>query len=168
MTEPRIELAMLTSVPVEEVVALLNEPRNARHMPLAGEPFTLPAAAAWVAAKDAQWAEHGYGPWAVMVDERFVGWGGFQREEAGADLGLVLAPAHWGLGAAVARRMLRVGFEELGLEDVLVALPHSRTSPDRALARWGFTPEGETVFGDVVFRQYRLSARDWRATLGGR
>ncbi len=137
MTAPRIELTRLTGVPVEEVAALLNEPRNAPHMPLVGEPFTVPAAEAWVGAKDAQWAEHGYGPWAVMVDDRFVGWGGFQHEEAGADL-------------------------------ALVALPYSRTSPDRALARWGFEPAGETTFGEVVFRQYRLTADDWRAALGGR
>lgn len=168
MTAPRIELTRLTGVPVEEVAALLNEPRNARHMPLVGEPFTVPAAEAWVGAKDAQWAEHGYGPWAVMVDDRFVGWGGFQHEEAGADLALVLDPAHWGLGAAVARRMLQIGFEQLGLPAVLVALPYSRTSPDRALARWGFEPAGETTFGEVVFRQYLLTADDWRAALGGR
>lgn len=42
-------------MPAAEVVALLNEPRNSRHMPMASI-STLESAAAWVAAKDGQWA----------------------------------------------------------------------------------------------------------------
>ena len=80
----RIEFVRLTEVPLAPVVELLNEPRNARHMPLAGT-FTEEAAAEWVSAKDSQWASNGYGPWAVLVDGQFAGWGGFQREENGAD-----------------------------------------------------------------------------------
>ena len=28
---------------------------------------------------------NGYGPWAVLLDGELAGWGGFQREENGAD-----------------------------------------------------------------------------------
>ena len=71
------------------MIELINEPRNTRHMPLSNV-FTEETAAEWVAAKDAQWEQHGYGPWAVLIDGEFAGWGGFQREENGADFGLVL------------------------------------------------------------------------------
>ena len=90
MSGPEIAFVRLTEIPLGQVVALLNEPRNGRHLPLAGERFTVETAQAWVAAKDGQWAEHGYGPWAVLVDGAFAGWGGFQREENGADFALVL------------------------------------------------------------------------------
>ena len=159
MTDPRFGLARLTDVPLDAVVALLNEPRNTRHMPLSNL-FTPETAREWVQAKDAQWDEHGYGPWAVFVDGDFAGWGGFQREPNGADFALVLFPQHWGRGAAITREVLQRGFTELGLTDVLIALPHTR-SPDRAVARLGFQADGEVDYGGVAFRQYRLTRAAW-------
>ncbi len=152
--------ARLPEVDIDAVVDLLNEPRNARHMPLTGEPFTTESAAAWIAAKDAQWDSHGYGPWAILIDGRFAGWGGFQAEENGADFALVLAPEFWGYGETVARRALAVGFDELGLTDVLIALPYSR-NPARVVARFGFEPDGDVTYGDAHFRQYRLTRATW-------
>ena len=160
MSGPQIAFVRLTEIPVDHVVALLNEPRNGRHLPLAGERFSAETARTWVAAKDAQWAEHGYGPWAVLVNGEFAGWGGFQREENGADFALVLRPAYWGHGAAVTRAALDRGFDELALETVLIALPHSRR-PDRVVARFGFVPDGEANYGGTAFRQYRLDRADW-------
>lgn len=157
VTEPEITFARLTAVSIDAVVALLNEPRNARHMPLAGDRFTAESAAEWVATKDAQWDSAGYGPWAILIDGRFAGWGGFQAEANGADFALVLAPEFWGYGEAVARRALAIGFDELGLTEVLIALPYSR-NPDRVVARFGFEPDGDVAYGDAHFRQYRLSA----------
>lgn len=128
-------------------------------MPLAGT-FSLEETAAWIAAKDAQWELNGYGPWAVLIDGVFAGWCGFQAEENGADFGLVLLPAHWGRGAEIARRALDIGFTQLGLDTVLIALPYSR-EPDRAVARFGFEPDGAVSYGDVRFRQYRLVRDAW-------
>ena len=157
----RIEFVRLTEVPLAAVVDLINEPRNARHMPLAGT-FTEEAAAEWVAAKDGQWETNGYGPWAVLVDGEFAGWGGFQREENGADFALVLTPRHWGQGAAITEAALDRGFGELGLDEVIIALPHTR-SPDRVVARFGFTPDGEVTYDGASFRQYRLTGDAWSA-----
>ena len=160
MTEPAITFVRLPEVDIDAVVELLNEPRNARHMPLARDRFTVESAAEWVATKDAQWDSCGYGPWAILIDGRFAGWGGFQAEENGADFALVLAPEFWGHGEVVARRALAVGFGELGLTEVLIALPYSR-NPDRVVARFGFELDGEVTYGEVPFRQYRLSANRW-------
>ena len=158
-----IAFVRLTDIPLEQVLAMLNEPRKNRHLPLArGAEFTAETAAEWVAAKDGQWTEHGYGPWAITVDGEFAGWGGFQAEENGADFGLVLLPAYWGHGEAIARTALRRGFTELDLDDVLIALPYSR-HPDRVVARFGFVPDGDVAYGDVTFRQYRLSRTAWSA-----
>lgn len=165
MSPPRIEFARLTDVPLEAVVALLNEPRLTRHLPLSTGQFNAQAAAEWVAAKDGQWAAQGYGPWAVLVDGAFAGWGGFQREENGADFALVLAPVYWGHGAAVTRAALERGFGELGLDEVLIALPYSR-SPARVVARFGFVPDGEVTYGGTAFRQYRLTRQRWEAVVG--
>lgn len=155
----RLRFVRLTEAPLPAVVALLNNARMHRHLPLAGE-FSEAQAAAWVQAKDAQWAEHGYGPWAILVDGAFAGWGGFQREESGADFALVLDPAYWGSGAAITRRLLATGFGELGLGEVTIALPLTR-NVGGIVARLGFEPHGEVSYGGVTFRQYRLTRERW-------
>jgi len=92
----------------------------------------------------------------------FAGWGGFQAEENGPDFGLVLLPRFWGQGEVIAGEALQRGFTELGFEQVLIALPYTRR-PDRAVARFGFVPAGDVSYGDVAFRQYRLTKKAWSA-----
>lgn len=165
MPEVAVEFARLTEVPLSAVVELLNEPRNGRHMPLAS-PFDEESAAEWVQAKDGQWDRNGYGPWAVLVDGSFAGWGGFQQEENGADFALVLLPAYWGHGAAITRAALHCGFDELGLTEVIIALPFTR-NPGRVVARFGFVPDGEVTYGQASFRQYRLTRDAWTLASSG-
>lgn len=164
MAAGEFEFARLTEVPIAAVTELLNEPRNARHLPLSGR-FDEESAAAWVAAKDGQWEQHGYGPWAVLVDGEVAGWAGFQREENGADFALVLAPRFWGRGYAITRAALDRGFRELDLDAVIIALPFTR-SPARVVARFGFLPDGEVSYGGAAFRQYRLTRAAWQAAAG--
>ena len=161
MTAPAatIEFVRLTQVPLSAVVTLLNEPRNARHMPLSGT-FSEESAAGWVRGKDEQWDTHGYGPWAVLLNGEFAGWAGFQHEENGADFALVLLPAHWGNGAEITRAALDRGFDELGLDDVIIALPYTR-NPTRVVDRFGFVPDGEVSYGGASFRRYRLTRDAW-------
>ena len=120
--EAGIGFVRLTEVPLPDVIALLNEPRNARHMPLSGT-FSMASGADWVHGKDQQWDQHGYGPWAVLINGEFAGWGGFQHEENGADFALVLAPGYWGHGAEITRAALDRGFNQLGLDAVIVYRP---------------------------------------------
>jgi RimJ/RimL family protein N-acetyltransferase len=162
MTQPTIAFLRLTEVPLHDLRQVLDEPRSRRHMPLAAGHFSLDQTADWVRDKDAQWQRNGYGPWAVLIDHELAGWGGFQREEGGADFALVLSPRYWGHGSAVARRMLDRAFDELALHEVLVALPFTR-NPATALARFGFEPAGDITYGAVVFRQFRLRKTRWQA-----
>jgi RimJ/RimL family protein N-acetyltransferase len=154
-----LEFVRLTEVPLPAVASLLNDRRLWRHMPLAGH-FTEHAAMDWVSAKDSQWDEHDYGPWAILADGEFAGWGGFQHEADGADYALVLAPEHWGRGEAITQAALARGFGELGLEAVTIALPFTR-SVGNTLARLGFLPDGEVDHAGIPFRRYRLSREDW-------
>lgn len=156
---PAIRLGRLTEIPTSAVSSLLNEPRNARHMPLAGR-FDDAQSAEWVRSKDAQWEDHGYGPWAVFVNEEFAGWGGFQREDEGPDFALVLFPSFWGVGADVTRAALEAGFSEFGFDEVFVALPYSR-SPGRVMERFGFTVVSGGEIDGVPFRRYRLTRDAW-------
>lgn len=156
-----IEFGRLEDVPVDDIIALLNEPRNSRHMPLASK-FTRDEAIQWVQHKNSQWDQHGYGPWAIFIDSCFAGWGGFQYEDAGADFALVLLPQYWGHGLEISVAALDRGFGELRLDEVVIALPFSR-NPTEAVSRLGFAPDGEVTYGESSFRQYRLTREAWFA-----
>lgn len=156
-TPMELTFTRLTEVAAADIVALHADPRVRRHLPLATGRFGLADCRRWLADKEALWHRHGYGPWAILADGRFVGWGGLQPEDGDADLALVLAPRGWGLGRAICRAVLRVAFDELGLDSVTARLPTSRVRLG-ALDRMGFRPDGEVEVAGIVFRRFRLSA----------
>ncbi len=100
------------------------------------------------------WADHGYGPWAFVVDGRFAGWGGLQPESEEDDLALVMHPDFWGIGEAIYRKIIFEGFEKMKFESVIVLLPPSRRR-DRVLTRLGFVFEDEVELHGERFLRYR-------------
>jgi [ribosomal protein S5]-alanine N-acetyltransferase len=105
----RIEFVRRTQLPVTAALELRNEPRNRRHMPLCAR-FTDETAAGRGAAKDDQWQRTATGPWAVLVEGEFAGWGGVQREEYGATMRSSLR-AQRGRGREITLVALRCGYE---------------------------------------------------------
>src|SRR5687767_7195624 len=63
----------LSEVDPADLIALMNDPLVRRHMPLARGTFGPAECARFVAAKERLWAEHGYGPWAFVIDGEFAG-----------------------------------------------------------------------------------------------
>jgi len=153
--EARIRLVGLDTIAPERIIALHTNPEVLRHLPLAPDAFGPEACEAWISEKVGQWHTHGFGPWAILVDDEFAGWGGFQREAGDADLALVMFPEHWGMGPAICRRMIAIGFDELKLNRITALLPDSRTR-DRAMARHGFTRSGERFIGAHRFARFVL------------
>ncbi|WP_339815749.1 GNAT family N-acetyltransferase [uncultured Imperialibacter sp.] len=150
-----IEFRQLSEVSTSAIVALMNNPLVRRQMPLLTDYFDEAACAAFVAAKTRLWDEHGYGPWAFVVDDVFAGWGGLQPEAGEADLALVLHPGYWGLGKKLYQKIIGRAFTEMGLESVTVLFPPSRTRV-KGLLRLGFTEESEVYIGQHRFIKYRL------------
>ncbi|GAA2396461.1 GNAT family N-acetyltransferase [Dactylosporangium salmoneum] len=151
-----LSLVRLTEVDPAHLIELMNDPRVRRHMPLAAGCFGGEDCAAWVAAKEAMWRDHGYGPWALLVDGVFAGWGGPQPEGNDADLALVLRPVFWGHGRAIAERLLAEAFGPLGFDEVTVLLPPSRGTA--AVRRFGFRPDGAVEVAGRTFLRFRLSS----------
>lgn len=147
----------LTEVDEADLVELMNHPLVRRQMPLTSDGFTEDDARNFVLGKERLWAEHGYGPWAFFVDDKFAGWGGLQPEEGDADLGLVLHPNYWGTGKAIYDEVMRRAFGEMGFGSVTILLPPSRTRV-RGLARLGFEQDGELEIGGERFIRYRRYA----------
>ena len=145
----------LSEIPAAELVGLLNDPDVRRHMLLAGDNWDEPRALDWARAKDAQWPENGYGPWAIRIDGIFAGWGGFQKEGDEADLGLVLLSGQWWHGATIFRELVRRG-SEMQISNVTIMLPPSRVRL-RGLVRLGFEPAGELEYAGQRFLKFRLT-----------
>lgn len=153
----QLEFKRMSEVKPAEYIALSNHPLVRRHMPLSDGNFGEAECREWIAGKEKQWEEYGYGPWAFFVDGRFVGWGGLQYENGDADLGLVLHPDYWGMGKMIYEAIIQRAFGEMGFESVTILLPPSRTRV-KGILELGFQPDGETEIAGECFIRYRLYA----------
>ncbi|MCB0195055.1 MAG: GNAT family N-acetyltransferase [Anaerolineae bacterium] len=151
----KIEFKRLTEVDKSAIIDLMNHPLVRRQMPLTRDNFDESDCDAFVTAKEQLWADYGYGPWAFVVDDQFVGWGGLQPENGEADLGLVLHPDHWGLGKALYDEIIARAFGEMGFNTVTVLFPPTRQRI-KGLLKLGFREDGALEVGGERFIRYRL------------
>ena len=149
----------LTEISRDSIIQLMNDPAVRRHLPLARGRFGASECASFVAAKERMWEESGFGPWAFVLEDEFIGWGGLQLEGDDVDLGLVLRRKHWGAGPVLYRRILTYAFEELDVDSIIALLPPSRRRV-AALRRLGFREDGEILIEDQRFVRHRLLRGD--------
>ena len=64
-----LEFIRMSQVDNAEYIALNTNPLVRRQMPLTDDSFGEKECQEWVAGKEKQWDEHGYGPWAFLIDE---------------------------------------------------------------------------------------------------
>ncbi|RNC79639.1 MAG: N-acetyltransferase [Balneola sp.] len=151
-----IEFKRLTEVNTSDIMELMNNTLVRRQMPLLKGEFTEQSCEKFVANKEKLWEEHGYGPWAFVVNNQFAGWGGLQPEEGEADLALVLHPDFWGIGKVLYKKIIDKAFNEMGLDSVVVFFPPSRTRI-KGFLRLGFKKDKELKVGDEEFIRFRLT-----------
>lgn len=152
-----IEFKRLTDVKKSEIVELMNNRLVRRQMPLLTGNFTESHCDEFIAAKELLWVEHGYGPWAFIVNGQFAGWGGLQPENGESDLALVLHPNYWGIGKILYKQIIDRAFGEMGLTSVTVLFPPTRTRI-KGLLQLGFKEDGEVEVGSERFIRYRLES----------
>ncbi len=152
-----IAFKRLSEVDPRDIIELMNDPLVRRHLPLARGRFGESECAKFVAAKARIWEVAGYGPWAFILDDVFLGWGGLQPEGKDADIGMVLHSNHWGAGRVLFQRIIDYAFGELGLDSVMALLPPSRTRV-AGMRRLGFRLDGDTFVEGERFVCYRLIA----------
>ncbi len=110
-----IAFKRLSEVDPRFIIELLNDPAVRRHLPLARGYFGPAECEKFVADKERIWEENGYGSWAFVVNDEFIGWGGLGPEGDDVDVGLVLRPSYWGAGRVLFTRIIAYAFGELGL-----------------------------------------------------
>jgi [ribosomal protein S5]-alanine N-acetyltransferase len=150
-----ISFKRLTEIKSSEIMELMNNQSVRREMPLLAGNFTQSDCDKFLAAKESMWLEHGYGPWAFIVNGQFAGWGGLQPEDGEADLALVLHPKYWGIGKVLYRKFIKTAFDEMGLKSVTVLFPPSRTRI-KGFLRLGFKRDCELMVRNKSFIKYKL------------
>ncbi|CAN5268535.1 hypothetical protein BH10PSE19_BH10PSE19_00850 [soil metagenome] len=152
----KIEKRMLRLVDKNLIIKLLNDPLVKRHMPLSAEDFNEKQYIDFIAAKEAIWKEHGFGPLAYFIDDEFAGWGGIQPDEDDFELALVLAPAYWGYGRKLYIDLIQEAFMELNLNSVTILFPPSRTRI-KGILKAGFVEEDRVNINGECFIRFRLA-----------
>ena len=117
------------------------------------------------------WERHRFGLWAFRdrADGRFVGYCGLKHTEVDGKDEIELAYAvladAWGQGLAteMAEAALRVGFERLGLPEVVCFTLTTNRASQRVMEKAGFAYEREIVHASLPHVLYRLTAGEWRS-----
>lgn len=155
MVKDRITFARLSEIEPTEIAAHMSDPRMAEHMPLLTSEWDAKAVAAFVAQKEQCWARDGLGHWAILSNDRYVGWGGFQKEGDEWDFGLVLRPDAFGLGRRVTKKAIDFAIADERIPFVTFLLPPSRKNLG-ALERLGARHVGEIEYDGAKFLKFRL------------
>ena len=116
------------------------------------------------------WGHHGFGLWAFRdpADGRFVGYCGLKHTEVDGkdeiELAYAVVADEWGQGLAteMAEAALRVGFERLGLPEVVCFTLTTNRASQRVMEKAGFTYERDIVHAGLPHVLYRLTAAGWR------
>jgi hypothetical protein len=150
-----IEFKRLPEIEKSEIIDLMNNELIRKQMPLFTGDFDNRICEKFIASKELLWTEHGYGPWAFIINDKFAGWGGLQPENGEADLALVLHPNYWGKGKYIYKKIIEQAFGVMELKSITILFPPSRTRVQELL-RLGFKKEENFKIDGIEFIKYRL------------
>ncbi|MFT7592818.1 MAG: hypothetical protein ACI8R4_000127 [Paracoccaceae bacterium] len=150
-----IIFSRLPEISPDKIMAHMNDPRVAEHMPLLTAKSDQRSVAEFVMAKEACRQRDGLGHWAILCDKACVGWGGFQKEGDEWDFGLVLRPEFLGLGQRITRQAIAVAKADTRIAFVTFLLPPTRTRLG-GLARLGARFVDDISYDGATFMKYRL------------
>lgn len=110
----------------------------------------------------AHWDEHGFGLYFVHGRSGFLGRAGVKRVFVGGrdevEVGYSIVADAWGRGLATeaARRLVRVGFEDLGLTELVSFTLPGNAASRRVMEKAGFRYERDGTYADLPHVFYRL------------
>jgi RimJ/RimL family protein N-acetyltransferase len=170
----RVETARLVGTkPVfrdaEELHAVMADERVAEWMwpGELGGPRTLSQVRAMLVRDADHWKRHRFGAWVVRdrATHRVVGRVGLQRYVLeGTDVveaAWLIGPDRWGEGLAteMAAEAVRVGFEEVGLEEIVAFTLHGNLASQAVMRHLGFEYEREIEHAGMPHVLHRLRRR---------
>lgn len=176
----RLDMRAWTEADLDPFARMNADPEVMEHFPAL---LTREQSDALAARAQAGLEQNGWGLWALEVDGRFAGFTGLSRPSWNpglVEVGWRLPRWAWGHGYAseAAREALRVGFEEVGLDEIVsfTAVPNVRSQA--VMQRIGMTrdpaddfdhpsvPHGHRLERHVLYRIARPAVSDGQATAG--
>lgn len=150
-----ISLTRLADISPDVIIAHMSDPRVAVHMPLLNFKWDRDAVLKFIADKEECWRRDGLGHWAILCDDTYVGWGGFQKEGNDWDYGLVLKADFFGLGLRITKKAIEFAMADERIPFVTFLLPPSRKNLG-ALVRLGAKFVDEIEYDGATFLKYRM------------
>jgi len=151
-----IKFVHLHEVKEEQIIDLMNNKLVGKQLPLLAEGFSAEACKKFLQTKKQLWDQHGFGPWAFIINDEFAGWGGLQPEHGEADFALILHPKFWGWGRKIFNKVKDSAFNQMQLDSITILFPPSRTN-SKAITRMGFVEDGQVIIEEEIFVRYRLT-----------
>lgn len=150
----------------EELYRLRQDPRVAATL---GGILSDERARALFDADLVHWARYGFGIWLFRspVDGSLVGRCGLRRVEvegrAEVELLYALHAGSWGRGLAteMAAAVLHVGFEQLGLDEVVAFTRPTNTASRRVMEKVGMRYERDFIHANEQHVLFRITSPDW-------
>lgn len=161
----RLALERLSPGHLDELCRLHGD---ARVMATLGGVRSEEATRRWLEVELEHWERHGFGIWVARLrgDGRFAGRGGLRHTHIGdrdeVELAYAVAADHWGEGLApeLAETALALGFEGLGLADVVCFTEPANRASLRVMEKAGFRFEREVERDGYRLRLHRLTAAE--------
>ena len=151
---------------VEELQPLLSDPRVAATLSPNGLPPVPGGTHAALQLKADHWQRYGFGLWLLRdrASGAMVGRGGLQRTRIeGVDeveLAWAIVPERWGQGLAteLAIACVEIGFEDLGLPELIAFTLTTNGASRRVMEKVGMTYERDLTYVGLPHVLYRISA----------
>src|SRR5262245_46409646 len=164
-TTARLAATRRSAADYDDLRRLHQDPRAMATLSADGQPLAAEQTRASLDKSLAHWEEHGFGIWTFrdLADGAFVGYCGLHRVvvegRAEVELLYALLPAYWGRGLAseMAAAVLAIGFERLGLADVVAYTLTTNRASRRVIEKAGFSYEREFVHVGLPHVLYRLN-----------
>lgn len=150
-----LQFVRLTEIDPLVLLDHISDRRIARHLPLLGTGWDLERIAAFVRVKEQCWERDGLGHWAILADQVYAGWGGFQKEGDDWDFGLVLLPECFSLGQLIFDQAIKWLSAHRDIGEVTFLLPYSRSR--RVPERLGASLRGETTNAGIAFMKWSVT-----------
>jgi ribosomal-protein-alanine N-acetyltransferase len=146
-----------------EQLRLLLDPRVGATLWPGAEPPTEAEVLGGLAAKVRHWDRHGFGMWLLRDRQtgEMVGRGGLQYTYTAGlhdvEAGWAIVPERWGQGLAteLADACVEVGFERVGLLEIVAFTLPTNTASRRVMEKSGFSYERDIVHAGLPHVLYR-------------
>lgn len=143
---------------------LLKMDRDPRIMDNVGGVRTEDETRAYLRTNLDHWEQNGFGLWMLRLreDGSFVGRAYLRHLRLDGNdeiaIGYALMPEHWGKGLAteIAGAIVKLAFEKLGFEDIVVGALPGNVASQRVIEKVGGRFELETTYKDTLHVFYRI------------